>query len=192
VKNLPILFCWHEVSVIDDYGQVTRRWIMDPLPRYANMAKKQFAENEEYPLVPHEVRNRKHHNFFFAAVQEGFVNLPENVAARFPTPDHLRRWLLIDNGWFDEKEFDFEGRDAHVQARRIGAFIRTEDSYAKITVHKTSATKSKIIVRRAKSQAEDAMGKADFEASSTAVLEALAGMIGVKASQLKKEAGNHA
>ncbi len=181
MKPLPIIFVWDENAKV-----------MRPLPRYLNLAARQFSHNEEYTLVQQEYRSVKAHRFYFASINEGFANLPENIAARFPTPEHLRKWLLIENGYFDEREFEFEGRDAHVMARKLAAFIRTEDNYARITVHKSGPTKSKVIVRRAKSQSESSMQKAEFDESSKAVLDSLSAMIGVKRTELQKEAGRSA
>lgn len=195
MTSLPVTFVWKTLHVADEFGEVTSIKAMVPLPRMGNLAARQFDEDQEYPLSVQQYRSMKQHRYYFASIRDGFDNLPENIAARWPTAEHLRKWLLVTLGWFDEKEFDFEGHDAAIQARRLALFIRTEDEYAMITVRPMDNGVRKVIVRRAKSQATEgpnAMSPEDFKLSSKAVLDELDHMIGVAKGTLKKEAGKHA
>jgi hypothetical protein len=185
MRMLPVTFVWQPVEVIDQDGVAARRMAMVPLARYGNVAGRQFHEGEEYPLVVLEARSRSSHNHYFAAVGEAFQNLPENIAARWPTAEHLRKWVLIETGWFEEKEFEMPDQKS---AYRLGKFIRTENDHARISIHAIGGGVHKVIVRVAKSQSAAAMPKQTFEDSKRDVLDYLASMIDVKRSDLNKAA----
>lgn len=188
MRILPVVFVWQEVDVVDEQGVVSRRHAMVPQVRYVNVAKRQYHDREEYPMVPLEARSRKSHNAYFAQVNEAFDNLPEPLAPRWPTSEHMRKWLLIETGWFDEKEFDC---DTEIMAKRLATFIRVQDSFARILIHKM-AKGFKLIVRRAKSQSIDSMSGTDFEKSKNDVLGLASSMIGVTTTELKRNAGRSA
>ena len=167
----PVVFTWTGDAMV-------------PHSRYKQICNRQFVANEEYPLVVLEERSRASHNAFFAAVSEGWHNLPETIAIRFPTEDHLRRWALVQSGFFDEREFECESAE---KAKELAAFIRKVDTYAVIHLHER-----KIIVRDAKSQSLAAMGKDTFQASKTAVLDLIESLTGVKPGELMRNAGQSA
>ena len=100
MKIYPVVFHWLDVDVADQQGVMHATKAMVPIARYVNTAARQYHEGEEYPLVMLETRSRASHNQYFAAVNDGFDNLPERIAARWPTSEHLRKWLLIETGWF--------------------------------------------------------------------------------------------
>ena len=179
-----VTFVWRSVELIDAEGIVTRAMAMVPLARYGNLAGRQFSEGEQYTLTPIEERSMASHNQFFASINGYYDNLPEKIAARWPSSTHFRRWCLVETGWFDEKEFDMASEK---HAKMLGTFIRTEDEYARIVVRGT-----KVIVRRAKSQSLAAMGKKDFQASKEAVLGLAEHLVGVNPSTMMKNAGHHA
>ena len=178
-------------------GVAERRMAMVPLRRYANLAGKQYHAEEEYPLLPLEPRSRASHSQFFAALNDGFNNLPENlkpVAERlgiktippdgFVDSEHYRKWSLCETGHCDVLEFDFNSaKDANAVAR----LYRRKDTYCQILVRGAHVT-----IKEAKSQAAAAMGKEAFEASKRAVLDLLESMIGVARGELKKQAGRSA
>lgn len=181
---LPVSFEWTLVDIVDDDGIVKRRHVMMPLARYGNVAAKQFRDGERYDLSVLEARSAKSHRFYFVSIKNAFDSLPEKIAPRFPSKEHLRKWALVQVGLFDEREFDC---DTQINARRLANFIRLEDEYASITVHG-----KKVIVRRAKSQAGNAMTKEEFQASSKAVLELLDALIGTQPGTVKRENRDHA
>jgi hypothetical protein len=180
----PVVFVWKELEVPIDGGHFTTVLAMVPLPRYANVAKRQFVVSEEYPLVILEARSRASHNHYHAAIHEGFQNLPEKIAARWPTEDALRYWLLTETGWYEEDEFVF---DSEAEAKAAMPKIRKRQPYARIM--RKEAT---LFVRYAKSQSAAAMGKSEFEASKKDCLELLDHMVGVPRGTLKREGGNSA
>jgi hypothetical protein len=170
---------------------------MVPLPRYANLAAKQYHVDETYPLVPLEPRSRASHGQYFAALNEGFNNLPEDLAevskrlaiktippGGFIDAEHFRKWALCHVGICDVLEFDF---DSVKDARAVAKLYRQKDSYALITVRTAHVT-----IKEAKSQSAAAMSKEPFEASKRAVLDLLETMLDVAKGTLMKEAGNSA
>ena len=46
----PIAYNWREVDIVDADGVATRMSAMVPIPRYRNVAKRQFVANAEYVL----------------------------------------------------------------------------------------------------------------------------------------------
>ncbi len=195
MKIAPVVCKWQMVDVSDEgTGVVDSVLAMVPALRYRKVAEKQFHVGDEYPLIVMQPRSRASHSQYFAAIGDGFENLPDKIAARFPTAEHLRKWLLIETGWCTEKEFEFEGRDAEKQARRLALFIRTEDEHARISLSKVDVTpvKFKVIVRRAMSQEHAAMDKETFQQSKKAVLDLLEQLISVPKGALMKNAGRSA
>ena len=184
MRIYPVSFVWQKVDLVDgEDGTATRIWAMVPQQRYHNVCQRQFAEGEAYPLQVVEERSMASHRQFFAAVHEGFKNLPENIAARFPSSEHMRKFLLIETGWFDEKEIEC-ANEKHAKA--LQAFIRTEDEYARIF-----RRGSLVIIRKAKSQSLAAMGKQAFQDSKRDVLDLLESMVDVPKGTLMREGGMH-
>lgn len=183
-RYLPTVFYWREVSIVDDDGVISRRHVMDPLPRYANVCKRQWVDGQEYPLVPLEARSRASHSHYFCVLHEGFNQLPEDIAVRYPSCEHMRKHLLILEGYCDQKHFVC---DSPEHARDLAVYIRSVLDYALITL------KGNVVqVFEAKSQSASAMGAAEFNESKRKVLDRLASMINVSRSTLEKEAGKSA
>lgn len=160
------------------------RWTGDSFePLHPRRADKEYVVGEVYDLVPVEQRSRASHAHYFSALTEAWRNLPESMDEQFPTSDHLRRWALIKTGYADERSIVCASK---AEALRVAAFIRPLDSYAIV-----AASEATVKVWTAKSQSMKAMGRAEFEASKTAVLDLVSKMIGVKTSQLT-EAGEAA
>jgi hypothetical protein len=151
---------------------------MRPLPAFAGSVASQFALGEVVLLERAEARSSPSHRHYFACVREAWVNLPEDLAARFPTDEHLRKYALIKAGFCDARSIVCA---SPAEARRIASFIRPMDDYAIVTVaHRV------VSVFTAKSQAVGAMGRARFQTSKDAVLGMLAQMIGVDPAELLK------
>lgn len=163
----PIIFAWD--------GET-----MCPLARFARTCDKQFVVGENYTLVTHEDRSQASHSHYFAALNEAWKNVREDVAERFPTSEHLRKWALVKAGYADERSIVCSSK---AEALRLAAFIRPLDEYAVIVVREAT-----IKVFTPQSQSMRAMGKKDFQASKDAVLEIVSGMIGVKSAELKVNA----
>jgi hypothetical protein len=102
-------------------------------------------------------------------VGEAWSNLPEYLADEFPTPDDLRKWALIRTGFCDIQK---------VTGNKLLRF----KGYSVVTTDADGVT----TIRTARSQSFASMGKKEFEASKTAVLDYLAAMINVTPEDLMK------
>lgn len=151
-----------------------------PLARHRLLCDKQFVVGDVYPLVPVEERSRATHNHFFACLHDAWLNLPEDVAERFPTEEHLRKYALIKAGYYDETTLVCASKD---EALRVAAFVRGADDFAIVT------TNGKVVTRfTAKSQSMRAMGKKAFAESKQKVLDIVSEMIGAKSDDLGRAA----
>lgn len=159
---------------------------MIPARGFAARAEKEFVPFETYDMEAVTPRSLKEHNHYMASVAEAFDNLDERLSERFRRPSHLRKWALIDTGWYDEQVTDC---GSHEVALRMAAFTRTvegnhPDDYCEIIVRGPA-----LVVRTAKSQKMNGVGrmsKEDFRASSKDVLDRLADMVGVNRTLLER------
>jgi hypothetical protein len=75
-----------------------------PLARFKALCDRQFAVGEEYPLEVVENRSMAGHRGFMASVAEGWANLSEENAPRFPEPGAPAQmgaravWLCLAGG----------------------------------------------------------------------------------------------
>ncbi len=152
---------------------------MRPLSRFAKECDKRFVIGERYCLEEVQQRSMKSHAHYFASIASAWGSLPEEWAERFPTPDHLRRYALIKAGYCDQRTIVCASK---AEAHRIAAFITPMDTYALVLPFDATVT-----VWTAKSQSLKAMGRKDFQASKDAVLEIVAGLVGVKPSELPRQ-----
>lgn len=186
VVMVPVVFDFIDVHDPDS-GEIIRAMV--PIDRYRKVAGKQFVIGEQYPLVVLEARSRKSHAAYFAALNDGYKNLPEDIAPRFTNAEHLRKWILIETGWCNESESEW---DSNKDAMRFVGFIRKDvDEYARFNVRQRDNKRWQVLTRRAKSQSAAAMAKGPFEESKKAVLDYLESMIGLPRGALKKHAGRH-
>lgn len=151
-----------------------------PEKRFADICDRRFVIGEVYPLVVEEDRSGVSHRHEFAWLREAFNQLPEALAADFPTVDHMRKRALIEAGWYDEQIIDAGSTAA---ALRVRQFIRSSDDFAHTVVRG-----GLVVIRTAKSQSVRAMKKADFQASKTAILEVVSSWIGITPAELERNA----
>ena len=168
VSHVPLVYTWTGDG-----------WI--PARGYAAQAARQFKPGETRILEVREERSGAAHRHYFAAVSEAFQNLDERCTERLKTPDHLRKWALIETGFYDEVITDC---GSHEVALRMAAFSRAIDDYAEIRVRGNLLS-----IRRAKSQKVTEMDKEHFKRSSDAVLDLLSDMLHVSRTVLKQIAG---
>lgn len=145
-------------------------------PLNSRAAARQFVVGEVYHLEHREDRSARSHAHYFAAVNEAWQNLPDALAERFPTAEHLRKYALIHTGYRDERSVVCSSA---AEARRLATFIRPMDDFAVVSVSGAA-----LVVWTAKSQSTTAMGKMPFQQSKNAVLSFLASLIGVPPAQL--------
>ena len=157
---------------------------MKPVAGFAKACDRQFVVHERYRMEVVQQRSPESHRHFFAAVNEAFNNIPEAHAGRWPTPDHLRRWALIQAGFRTETVYI---ATTNAEALRIGTFLRSLDEFAYVEVRGKTAT-----FHRAKSQSYAEMSRKEFAESKEAVLGVLAKLIDVPKDELTSSAGRAA
>lgn len=157
---------------------------MVPLPRFRRLCDQQFAVHEEYVLVILEERSHASHNHYFAAVKEGFDNLAEEWAVRFPSREHLRKWCLVQEGYCTMRDVACQDDN---EALKLATVVRQLNEYAVIVV---SGNVVKIF--EPFSQSRPAMKKDEFEESKRKVLDRIASMSRTTASELNRNAGRSA
>lgn len=153
-------------------------------PKVPKLADKYFTVGEDYSLVPHEDRSAASHNHYFASIAEAHNNLPEHLAERFATPEHLRKFALIKAGYRDERSIVCGSK---AEALRVKALIEPIDDFALVI-----ADGAVVTVFTAKSQKLRAMDKKVFAESKDAVLRIISAMIGTDAGTLRANAARAA
>jgi hypothetical protein len=150
------------------------------VPRSQRLADKAYTVGENYILVTHEDRSTATHNHEFAWLKDAWLNLPENLADEFPTPEHLRKRALIDGGFYDQTIID---AGSNAAALRVASAIRAREEFSLVIVRGPA-----VVIRTAKSQSRRSMNKQEFQASKTAILEVVSVMIGVNPEELAGQA----
>jgi hypothetical protein len=162
----PLVYCWT--------GEA-----MQPLARFARDADKRFVIGQRYTLDEIQERSSRSHAHYFASVGNAWSNLPDHIAAQFPTAEHLRKHALIRTGFRDERSIACSSK---AEALRLAAFIKPMDEYAIVTV-----SGPLVSVYTAKSQSCRAMGKQDFQRSKDAVLAFLDELLGIGRGETEKQ-----
>jgi hypothetical protein len=158
--------------------------VFRPKPAFAAYLAREYVVGEVYSMAPEEERDMNSHRHYFAALHQGFMNLSEENAKRFPTDEHLRHWALIQCGYCTETDFPAPNMR---EARRIAINLRKRSPYA-IIVPQHDVVK----VLDAESQSVAAMKKERFQQSKWDVLDLVAGMARTTRAQLWKNAGRSA
>lgn len=169
----PLLWTWDAEAAV-----------MRPRPAFIAEAKRVYVDGGIYRLGEIEHRSDVSHNHQFAWLNEAWKNLPEHYAQEFPSAEHLRKWALIQAGYYNETLIDV---GSNAVAISVAKAMRSMDEFSQIVV------RGDLVVRReAKSQKKSEMDKAEFQASKTAMMEIVAPMIGVTANELQANAGRAA
>ena len=150
-----------------------------PLPNFLRIAREHYGLGEVAPMIRHEERSRRSHDHYFASVGEAWKNLPEGLAARFTSADHLRKFVLIQTGHRDEAVYVCKFK---TEANRLAATLSDLDEYAVIVVDGTLVTRW-----TAKSQSYFNMNRKEFQQAKRDVLEYLADMLGVPVGALAQQ-----
>ena len=146
-------------------------------------AGKLYLDGQVYWLEESADRSRLSHDHQFAWLNEAWRQLPEGLMDLYPTPEHLRKRALIDCGYFRETVIDVGTRAG---ALRVAAYARGEDEFAHVVTRGCL-----VVIRCARSQrmsGSDRMTKEEFQASKTAILGKIAGLIGVEPDELLRAA----
>lgn len=160
-------------------------WTGDAMsPKLPKLADRYYVVGEVYRLAPHEDRSAVSHRHYFATINEAHGNLPEELAERLPTPEHLRKFALIKAGFCKSHAMTFTTKG---EAMKTGAFIRPMDEFAVVDVDGLVVT-----VYAAESQSMRAMGKKRFQESKDAVLRIVSELIGTDPTTLRQNAARAA
>lgn len=143
----------------------------------ARRCAKAYGAGEIVNLVHVEDRSSASHRQYFASVNEGWQSLPEHLAERFPTAEHLRKWCLIRTGYSDSQTLVASSK---AEAVKLAAFIRPIDEFSVVNVQGATVTRF-----TAKSQNMRAMGKTEFNDSKQKVLDLIASMIEASVTELQ-------
>ena len=146
----------------------------------ARVADQDYVVGLRYRIAPVEDRSMRSHRHYFSCINESWRNLPDDLAERFASPDHLRRFALIKAGYRDERSITCASK---AEAQRVAAFVRPIDDFAVVIVHEAT-----VLQYTAKSQSLRAMGKAEFQESKDKVLQIISDMIGVTPAALRENA----
>ena len=154
------------------------------MPLRPRAADRVFVVGEVYTLVEHQLRSVKSHDHFFAVVHDAWLNLPEEMAHRWPSEDHLRRYALIRAGYCTQREIVCATR---AEALRWSTEMSRASEFAVV-----EAPGPVVTIYEAKSQSMRAMGKPAFEDSKQKVLDVLAELVGTDPTTLRQQAGRAA
>ena len=163
-----------------------------PLREYRHMARRQFVHGEEYPMLVHEEHSGKSLRHYHALLKRLWENLPDEkryrldektgeIEDKYPTPEHLRKWALINLGYRKERHIPLESEE---QAKLLLKYIQPIDDTAVVLIRGKS-----IVIYTAQSQSaygSNRMTKEEFQKSKTEVLQLLSDQIGVSLTELRK------
>lgn len=150
---------------------------MQVRPGFQRQADAQYVVGESYRLIVLEDRSEVSHRHEFAWLREAWSSLPFDLALQHPTPEHLRKWALIQRGFCTVTDYACMFK---TEARRLAASLRQQtDEYAVVIVSDTV-----VRVVKPESQSMKAMGNERFKASKAAILDVVSGLIEVPADVL--------
>jgi hypothetical protein len=122
----------------------------------------------------------------FAWLRDAWANLPEQYAmeAWAQSPEHLRKYALVKSGFCDTITYPCS---SSAEAQRWAANMRPMDEYS-IVIARGSVVYRFV----AKSQSRKAMGREEQRKSKQAILDFVAGLIGVAPEELERNGGRAA
>lgn len=155
-----------------------------PMPRFAKECDRRYVVGEVYMLGEQDVRNMAAHRAFFASVGEAWKNLPEEWGSYFKSPDHLRKWCLIQEGYCTQSTFAF---DSIADARAYAKYAKAKDEdFILIDLRGNVVTiftaESQRVLRNGKG-----MSAERFRQSKADVTRHLDGMLGVRPGTTAKQ-----
>jgi predicted transcriptional regulator of viral defense system len=153
---------------------------MVPETRFKRLCDKQYVIGQNYRMVEEAERSRASHDHYFAAIEDAWQNLPENLTDLYPTSEHLRKRALIAAGYADQKSIVCT---SHAEAVRVQAFMKAAIDYSMVTIEGSTVT-----LYTPKSQSKRAMGAKEFQLSKQSVLDIVAEMVGVEPEKLAANA----
>jgi hypothetical protein len=169
--SAPLLYAWT--------GEA-----MEPIKYFARLAAKQFKVGAVYRLEQVEARSIDSHKQYFAVINEAWLNLHEDDADKFASPDELRYWALTYTGFREVREY---AAHSHAEALRVAKYLASDNRYCRLEIEG-------LIVKQylPRSQSFAAMTAREFQASKEAVFDVLAQKLGIGVDDLIANAGRAA
>jgi hypothetical protein len=158
---------------------------MRPLPRFARQCDKEYVIGEKYRLEAVEERSHASHGHYFSCVADAWNSLPEHLADKFPSSEHLRAYALCmakDGKWATKRVIPCRDEE---QLLKLSAYVRGWQKFAVIIPDRDNLV---LEVREAMSQSTRKMTARDFQASKTDVLDFIEDLIGVPAGHFARQA----
>ena len=155
-------------------GPIRYRWSGDgwePLPRFRRQCNETFVIGETANLELREERSGQSHRHLFAQIADAWGTLPAAYDNRFPSPEHLRAFLLIKGGFCRHVQHACPTRAEALRTRAICAGM---DDYAIVSVEGSTVN-----VFTAESMNYSSMDRQRFQAAKDACLRILDEMLGV-------------
>lgn len=168
MKDDPIIVTWNGDAFVPGRGY------------WAGKCNERFAVGHRYAFEEVLERSSNTHRHYFAAVHEGWKNLPEIWAQEFKTSEHLRKHCLIKAGFCDMQVLLCDTED---DALRFATFMQASAGYDVVVATDFTVTRC-----TAHSQSYRAMKKDEFQRSKVAVLDLIAEMIGTSRDALEANA----
>ncbi len=154
-----------------------------PVGGHKELCDKQLTVGYDYAAELQFDRAMKAHRMQFAWLKEAWLNLPEELQADYPTPEHLRKRALIQAGFYTEQVIDLSDMtlerafERNVRLDEFSVIFKRGDF---------------LVIRTPESQSVRNMGNRRFLESMTAIMEVIADLIGVDPDSLRREGGRHA
>lgn len=175
---------WPEVSD-DQAPPLVMVWEGDcfkpPSPFWQKLADKFYVIGAKYRLVEEHERSAKSHRHYFSVIREAWMNMPDILLERFPSPESLRKQALIRCGYSHCTVFPCASA---AEARRLAVWAGVTDEFTIII-----AQRDTVLKYTAKSQSVKSMGAKDFQASKDATLAWIAQQIGTTKTLLEANVG---
>lgn len=169
-KQSPVMFRWNG----DAMEPASQRWV--------DTCNERYVVGQVYSMEEVHQRSDATHAHYFAVLHQAWLSLPDDMAAQFPTDDHLRAHCLIKAGFCEKRSVN---ASSITEARKLAVWARPLNPLAIITTEGTMVT-----IWTAMSQNYRSMDKATFQRSKQAVLEILDDMLGTARGTVEKnEAG---
>jgi hypothetical protein len=173
--------------------EISCRWhgdTLEPLPKDMAWANEHLVVGMIYRFEPIFPRSMNSHRHQFAFIKEGFRQLPERYAKYFQNEEHLRKHLLIMEGYANVKEYVFTTSEDMRQALEFAEEAsEVSKDYAIFEVDRKNLVFKRIV---AQSQSVKDMPAGVFNESKRRILNRLSSMIGITPEELKANSGKAA
>ncbi len=153
---------------------------MVPITHFVKYCQEKFIDGEVYAFAEADERSLQSHNEYFALLDNAHANLSGSFIKQFPTREHMRKHALIKAGYCNKT---IHPAHSEAEALRVLQSVIKMDCYAFVEIAEDHRTTT---IYTAESQKEEAMGRKLFQESKEAVLDIVAGWLGVSVDDLRQ------